>query len=112
LLARYSAGSLDDFVAPAFRLLPRMVPCDYVSAFCQRAGDGFLKERDSRGRTWKGAFMRRYVELIPAVPVLANPGVKLLPTGLTTTASEAELHGTAFYREVRRPNDWARRYMP
>jgi DNA-binding CsgD family transcriptional regulator len=107
LLSLYSAASLDHFFTQVFRLLPRIVACDYVSVFYQRVGDGFLKERDSRGRVWSRAFMRRYIELTPAIPlVLANPGVKVLPTRLGLSATEAELRRTAFYREVMQRQGW------
>jgi DNA-binding CsgD family transcriptional regulator len=107
LLALYSAVDLDRFIAEAFALLPRMVPCAYVSAFSQRAGDGFLKERDSWGRVWGRAFMRRYVQLTPAIGlVAAHPGVKILATRFALTSSDAALQQTAFYREVMRRQGW------
>jgi DNA-binding CsgD family transcriptional regulator len=107
VLSLYSCVTLDDFIAQAFRLLPQIVRCDHVSAFYQRSGDGFLKERDSRGHVWTRAFMRRYIELTPAIPfVMAHPGIKVLPTRLGVTASEAELRSTAFYCEVMQPQGW------
>jgi DNA-binding NarL/FixJ family response regulator len=107
LLALYAATTLDRFIDQTFHLLPRAVRCDYVSAFYQRVGDGFLKERDSRGRTWGRAFMRRYLELTPAVPlVIANPGVKILATRFALTPSDGELHRTPFYREVMQRQGW------
>ena len=107
LLALYVAADLDQFVAQAFHLLPRLVGCDYVSTFYQGVGQGFLKERDSRGRVWSRAFMRRYVELTPAIPlVLANPGIKVLPTRLGLEASDAALRQSAFYLEVMQRQGW------
>jgi DNA-binding CsgD family transcriptional regulator len=107
LLALYSAATLDGFIDHTFRLLPQAVPCDYVSAFYQRAGDGFLKERDSRGRVWGRAFMRRYLKLTPAIPiVVTNPGIKILASRVVITASDVELHRTPFYREVMQPQGW------
>jgi DNA-binding NarL/FixJ family response regulator len=107
LLSLYSAASLDDFIDETFRLLPRIVTCDYVSTFSRRCGRGFLNERDSRGRVWNRAFMRRYIELSPAIPlVFANPGIKVLPTRLGLSASEAELRSTPFYREIMRVQGW------
>ena len=84
-----------------------MVACDYVSVSYQRGGDGFLKERDSRGRVWSAAFMRRYVELTPAIPlVAANPGVKVLATRFALAASDEELRRTAFFREIMQRQGW------
>ena len=89
------------------RPLRAIVLCDYVSVFYQRAGDGFLRERDSRGRVWSRAFMRRYVELTPAVGMVAsNPGVRILATREALIGADAGLHQTAFYREVMRPQGW------
>lgn len=107
LLALYSATTLERFIDEAFRTLSRTVACAYVSVFYQRAGEGFLRERDSRGRVWGRPFMRRYVELTPAIPfVAANPGVKILPTRGVLAQSDAVLHRTAFYREVMRRQGW------
>ena len=107
VLSLYSSVTLDDFIAQVFRLLPQIVACDHVSAFYQRSGDAFLEERDSRGHVWTGAFMRRYIELTPAIPLaLANAGVKVLPTRLGLIASDEELRRTAFYREVMQPQGW------
>ena len=107
LLALYSAETLDHFINLTFRMLPRVISCDYTSVLYQRAGDGFLKEQDSRGRVWGGAFMRRYIELTPAIPlVTANPGVKVLATRFAITASESELHRTPFYREIMQRQGW------
>lgn len=107
LLALYSAATLDRFIQQTFRMLPQAVQCAYVSAFYQPAGGGFLKERDSRGRVWDRAFMRRYIELTPAIPLVsANPGVRILATRFTITASELDLHRTPFYNEVMKRQGW------
>jgi DNA-binding CsgD family transcriptional regulator len=107
LLALYAATTLDRFIDQTFRMLPRAVSCDYVSAFYQRVGDGFFKERDSWGRTWSRAFMRRYAELTPAVRlVTANPGIKILATRFALTASDVELHRMPLYREVMQRQGW------
>jgi DNA-binding CsgD family transcriptional regulator len=91
----------------AFRLLAATVACDFTSAFYQRSNDGLLKERDSRGRTYDLAFMRRYVELTPALPFArANRGVALLRTRELLPESMASLHASAFYREVMQPQGW------
>jgi DNA-binding CsgD family transcriptional regulator len=107
LLVLYSTNTLNLFIDHAFRMLPRVVDCDYVSAIYRRSGDSFLKERDSRGRVWSRAFLRRYVELTPAIPfVTANPGVKILATRFAMPGTDAELRPTAFYREVMQPQGW------
>ena len=63
------------------------------------AGNGLLKERDSRGREYGPAFMRRYMDLrrpshSPWQTVASRfcPRVRLLP------GSAGELRRTAFYR--------------
>jgi DNA-binding CsgD family transcriptional regulator len=107
MLVVYSATTLNEFFDRAFRILPQAVKCDYVSAFYRQAGNQLLKERDSRGRVWGGAFMRRYSELTPAIPfALANPGVKVIATRFGLAVPEAELRRTAFYREVMQRQGW------
>jgi DNA-binding CsgD family transcriptional regulator len=107
VLAIYSCATFDDFLHEAFRLLPTVVRCDLVSAFFRPAGERFLKEHDSLGRVWDGHFMRRYTELTPAIPlVVNNPGVRLITTRSALAGSDEELHRTAFYREVMRPQGW------
>jgi DNA-binding CsgD family transcriptional regulator len=106
-LLLYAATTLDRFIDECFQVLPRVVRCDYVSVFYQRAGDAFLRERDSRGRLWDGAFMRRYAELTPAIPlVAASPGIMVLATRTALALSGAALQQTPFYREVMRPQGW------
>ena len=107
LLALFAATDLDRVIDSTFQLLAATVPCDFVSAFYQRSDDGLLKERDSRGRTYGHAFMRRYVELTPALPFArANRGVKLLRTQKLLPGSLVSLRASAFYREVMRPQGW------
>src|SRR5947209_2179151 len=64
LLSLYSAPRLEDFVDRVFAVLPRVVACDYVSAMYIGTEFGLVRERDSRGRTWSGTFMRRYTEIL------------------------------------------------
>jgi DNA-binding CsgD family transcriptional regulator len=107
LLALYSVRTLARFIEEAFHALRRAVVCDYVSVVYKRAGEGFLKERDSRGRVWSRAFMRRYVELTPAIPlVVGNPGIKVLATRFALPASDEELQRTAFFREIMQRQGW------
>jgi len=107
LLPLFAATDLDRLIDTAFQLLATTVACDFASAFYQRSDDGLLKERDSRGRTYDPAFMRRYIELTPALPfAMANRGVKLLRTQELLSTSMASLRATAFYREVMRPQGW------
>ena len=107
VLALYSAKDLDALIAEIFRTMHRSVQCDYVSVFYRRAGDTFLKERDSLGRVWAPRFMQRYAELTPAIPfVMANPGVRLITTKSLLTLPEPELHQTPFYREVMQRQGW------
>jgi DNA-binding CsgD family transcriptional regulator len=47
------------------------------------------------------------MELTPALPVaIANPGIKILATRTVMPLSAAELHRSAFYREIMRPEGW------
>jgi len=102
-----AATTLDSLMAAAFAVLQRCVACDFASAFYTPCGDGFLKERDSRGRDYSGAFMHRYLELTPAVAIAAaKRGVKLIPTKTGLPASDAVLEQTAFYREIMQPQGW------
>jgi len=51
--------------------------------------------------------MRRYVELTPAIPlVAATRGVTILATRFALPASDSELHRTAFFREIMQPQGW------
>ena len=107
LLALFAANDLEAFIDIGFSLLRAAVPCDFVSAVYRNAGNGLLKERDSRGRGYGVAFMRRYAELTPAIPlVMSSPGIKVLTTRTGLPASTKELQSTAFYREIMRPQGW------
>jgi DNA-binding CsgD family transcriptional regulator len=106
LLALFAAKDLDALIDTAFDVLRAAVECDFASAFYRSTGDGLLKERDSRGRQSGAAFMRRYVELTPALPIArANRGISVLSTR-TILPGIAELRKTAFYREIMQPQGW------
>lgn len=103
--ALFRATDVSSFVRAAHDALRSVVACDFVSLIYRSTGRALLKERDSRGRTYSAAFMRRYAELTPAVRLaLEAPGVRLLATrhGLPSR----ELKRTAFYQEVMRPQGW------
>lgn len=107
LLALLVAKDLEALVDAAFPVLHRTVRCDFVSVFFRSAGNGLLKERDSRGREYGPEFMRRYVELTPALPLaMAHRGIKILPTRATLPRTTEKLKRTAFYREIMRPQGW------
>jgi DNA-binding CsgD family transcriptional regulator len=107
LLALFAARNLDALIDTTFDVLRAAVVCDFASAFYRTAGNGLMKERDSRGRESSPSFMRRYLELTPALPAaMANRGIKILLTRTTVPRSVAELHRTAFYREIMRPQGW------
>ena len=107
LLALFRATDLDTLIDGTFHVLDAAVECDYVSAIYRNAGDGLLKERDSRGREYAPAFMRRYAELTPALPlVLSNRGIKILTTRAGLPGPTSALRRTAFYREIMRPQGW------
>jgi DNA-binding CsgD family transcriptional regulator len=107
LLALFAAKNLDAVIDTAFQIVHAAVVCDYVSAFYRGAGNGLLKERDSLGREYRPAFMRRYIELTPALPAaVANPGVKLLRSRAMLPRSAAELHRSALYREIMQVQGW------
>ena len=77
-LALFAAKDLDALIDTAFKVVRAAVTCDFVSAFYVSAGNGLLKQRDSRGREYGPAFMRRYMELTPAIPLaMANRGIKI-----------------------------------
>lgn len=107
LLALFSARTLDELIEASFRMLQRVVQCDFASASYRTASAGFMKERDSRGREYSPAFMRRREEITPALPlVMANPGIKVLPTRTGLPGTEEELRKTAHYREVMQVQGW------
>jgi DNA-binding CsgD family transcriptional regulator len=106
LLALFEAKDLDSLIDTAFQVVRAAVVCDFASAFYRTAGNGLLKERDSRGRESGPAFMRRYVELTPALPIaMANRGVNVLSTGAILPGI-AKLRKTAFYREIMQQQGW------
>ena len=106
LLALFEAKDLDALIDTVFQAVRAAVVCDFASAFYRSAGNGLLKERDSRGRESGPAFMRRYVELTPALPfAMANRGVNVLSTRAILPGI-AELRKTAFYREIMQPQGW------
>ena len=107
LLALFAAKDLDALIDTAFDVARSAVVCDFASAFYRSAGDGLLKQRDSRGREYGPAFMRRYMELTPALPLaIANRGIKILPTRTGLSLSAVALRRTAFYREIMQPQGW------
>ena len=107
LLPLFGARNLDALIDAAFHLLQQALPCDLASAFYRNAGNGLLKQRDSRGRESSVAHMRRHLELNPAIPVaLANPGVKVVTTRRPLSLSTRELRKSAFYREIMRVEGW------
>jgi len=107
LLSLLSAHDVEAMIDAAFQFLKAAVGCDFVTAFYRSTGDGLLKQRDSRGRESDPAFMRRYMELTPALPAaMANPGVKILTTRAVMPLSDSQLHTTAFYQEIMRPEGW------
>jgi DNA-binding CsgD family transcriptional regulator len=107
VLALFAAKDLEDLIDTAFDIIRAAVACDFASAFYRSGGDGLLKARDSRGRQHGAPLMRRYVELNPAIPlVAANRGVKVLGTRMGLPRSNRELRRTAFYREIMQPLGW------
>jgi DNA-binding CsgD family transcriptional regulator len=107
LLSLFLAKDLEALIDVVFQVMATSVACDFVSAVYRNVGDGLLRERDSRGRDYDTAFMRRYAELTPALPlVLANPGIKTLTTRTGLSGPTRELRRTAFYREIMRPQGW------
>ena len=107
LLALFGAKDLDVLIGAVFLALHAAVACDFASAFYRSTGDGLFKQRDSLGREYGPALMRRYMELTPALPIaMANRGIKILPTRTGLPRSAAKLKGTAFYREIMQPQGW------
>jgi len=105
-LALATAKDLDELIDAAFHVLHDAVPSDFVSAFYRSSSTGTLKERDSRGRRYSSAFMRRYMELNPAISVTrASRGLKILPTR-TGLPPDAELRKLPFYREIMQRQGW------
>ncbi len=106
LLALVTATDLDQLIDATFHVLQAAVPSDFVSAFYRSSSTGLLKERDSRGRKYSHAFMRRYRELNPAIPLArASRGLKILTTR-TGLPPDAELRKLPFYREIMQRQGW------
>lgn len=106
MLALVAAKDLDGLIDAAFLVLQRVVATDFVSAFYRSSSKGTLKERDSRGRHYSPAFMRRYMELNPAIPItMASQGLKVLPTR-TGLPRDRELRKLPFYREIMQRQGW------
>jgi DNA-binding CsgD family transcriptional regulator len=107
LLALFAAKDLDALIDTAFHTLGATVACDFASAFYRSTGDGLFKQRDSRGREYGPALMRRYMELTPALQIaMTNRGIKILPTSTGLPRSVVALKRTAFYREIMQPQGW------
>jgi DNA-binding CsgD family transcriptional regulator len=107
LLSLFAAKDLELFIDSAFRLLQSAVVCDFSSAFYRGGKNGLLKGRDSLGREYDGAFMRRHVELNPAVQlVLVNRGIRVLTTRTGLPQSSEQLRKMPFYREIMQPLGW------
>lgn len=107
LLTLFAAKDLDALIDTTFHVLQAAVRCDFASAFYQSTGSGLMKERDSRGRESGPAFMRRYLELTPALPLaMANRGIKILTTHRTLPTSVEALRQSPFYREIMQPQGW------
>ena len=107
LLALFAAKDLEALIDTAFDMLRSAVACDFASAFYRSTGDGLFKQRDSRGREYGPAFMRRYMELTPALQIaMANRGIKILPTSTGLPRSVVALKRSVFYREIMRPQGW------
>jgi DNA-binding CsgD family transcriptional regulator len=107
LITVLQAKDLEAVIDAAFPIVQRVVKCDFVSAFYRASPRGLLKERDSRGIEYSPQFVRRYIELTPAIPLaLANPGVRYLTTRTAIRGRESSIRTSAFYREVMRPQGW------
>ena len=107
LLALVAAADLDALIEAAFGALGTAVRCDCVSVFYTSVGDRMLLERDSTGRKYGAEFTALHARLTPAIPIaMANPGIRLLPTRTGLPQDDAELHDSAFYREVMQVQGW------
>src|SRR5690348_2648027 len=100
LLALFAAGDLERLIDATFAAASAAVKCDFAAAFYRTTDQGLLKARNSRGGVYDAAFMRRYMELTPAVPIAQRRrGVAILPTR-SILPPPATLRRTAFYREI------------
>jgi DNA-binding CsgD family transcriptional regulator len=107
LLALFEATDLQALIDACFRVLQGSVRCDFVSAFYRTSRRGLLRERDSLGRQWNPAFMRRYLELSPAIPIaLSQPGLKVLSTTVGIPEAEEIVRSSDFYNEIMRVQGW------
>jgi DNA-binding CsgD family transcriptional regulator len=107
VLALFAANDLEALIDSTFDVLKSVVSSEFVSAFYRNVGNGLLSERDSRGRQYSTDFMRRYVELTPALPLaMANRGIKIMPSSQALPHSPRELQKMAFYREIMQPQGW------
>jgi DNA-binding CsgD family transcriptional regulator len=107
LLSLVAAADLDALIEAAFGALGAAVRCDCVSVFYTSVGDRMLLERDSTGRKYGAEFTALHARLTPAIPIaMANPGIRLLPTRTGLPQDDAELHDSAFYREVMQVQGW------
>ena len=107
LLGLVAANDLDALIDASFHVLQGAVPSDFASAFYRSSSRGLLKGRDSRGRQYSSAFMRRYVEIDPAIALArANRGVKILLTRTGLPRPEADVRKLPFFREVMQRQGW------
>ena len=107
LLALFAAKDLNALIDTAFDVVRATVECDFASAFYVSGGNGLLKQRDSLGRESNPAFMRRHIELNPAIPLaIANRGIKIMPTSWGLPQADEELRQSVFYREIMQPEGW------
>lgn len=107
LLALLEAKDLPALIDAGFRVLQRVVPCDFASAFYQTSRKGLLKERDSRGIVYTPQFVQRNIAINPAIPLaFANPGVRILTTRNAIPGPDSAIRASPFYREVMQPQGW------
>ncbi len=102
LLSLYSAGTLEGFVEEAFEILPRVVPADFILAQYLGTEEGLVRQRDSRGHSWSGTFMRRATELRIAPSVLTP----VVASRFVLPSSEDDVARTAFYQQIMAPQGW------
>jgi DNA-binding CsgD family transcriptional regulator len=106
LLTLFAAEDLEMLIDATFAAVCAAVECDFAAAFYQTTDQGLLKARNSRGGVYDPAFMRRYMELTPALPIVQQRrGVAILPTR-SILPRPAKLRRTAFYREIMQTEGW------